>query len=91
MIANAASRLDNNVDGRDRGLRTTLAETKVTAPKACLEAIDFSMQVHGGAGLSSRTTILPFLWTTARALRIADGPDDVHIQTIYKLELKSKL
>ena len=46
-----------------------------------------AMQVHGGAGLSS-DTVLAHLWVTARTLRIADGPDEVHLGTIGKLELQ---
>ena len=44
-------------------------------------------QAHGGAGVS-QDTMLARLWTHARTLRIADGPDEVHLATLAKLELK---
>lgn len=52
-----------------------------------LKVLDMAMQVHGAAGLSS-DTILAHQWATARTLRIADGPDEVHLGTIAKLELR---
>lgn len=52
-----------------------------------LKVIDMAMQVHGGAGLSG-DTVLSHLYATARTLRIADGPDEVHLGTIAKLELQ---
>lgn len=64
---------------------------QVAAPNMALKVLDMAMQVHGGAGLSS-DTVLAHLWATARTLRIADGPDEVHLGTIAKLELrKAKL
>jgi acyl-CoA dehydrogenase len=56
-----------------------------------LRVIDRAMQVHGAAGLSS-DTILAHMWANSRTLRIADGPDEVHLGTIAKIELlRSKL
>jgi acyl-CoA dehydrogenase len=52
-----------------------------------LKVLDMAMQVHGAAGVSSDTA-LSHLWATARTLRIADGPDEVHLGTIAKLELQ---
>lgn len=52
-----------------------------------LKVVDMAMQVHGAAGLSG-DTVLAHLWATARTLRIADGPDEVHLGTIAKLELR---
>lgn len=60
---------------------------QVAAPNMALMVLDRAMQVHGGAGLSS-DTVLAHLWATARTLRIADGPDEVHLGTIAKLELQ---
>ena len=48
--------------------------------------VDMSMQLHGGAGLSNDVP-LAGAWTTARALRLADGPDEVHRGVIARLEL----
>lgn len=56
-----------------------------------LMVLDTAMQVHGAAGVSG-DTVLAHLWATARTLRIADGPDEVHLGTIAKTELrKSRL
>lgn len=56
-----------------------------------LHVLDMAIQVHGAAGVST-DFVLAHLWATARTLRIADGPDEVHLGTIAKLELKrSKL
>lgn len=44
------------------------------------------LQAHGGAGVS-QDFVLARLWTAARTLRIADGPDEVHLGTIAKMEL----
>lgn len=64
-----------------------VALMQVAAPNMALRVLDMAMQVHGAAGLSS-DTVLAHLWATARTLRIADGPDEVHLSTIAKLELK---
>ena len=60
---------------------------QVAAPNMALKVLDMAIQVHGGAGVSS-DTVLAHLWATARTLRIADGPDEVHLGTIAKLELQ---
>jgi len=52
-----------------------------------LMVLDMAIQVHGAAGVSS-DTVLAHLWAAARTLRIADGPDEVHLGTIGKLELE---
>lgn len=51
-----------------------------------LKVIDTAIQVHGGGGVSN-DFVLASLWAGARTLRIADGPDDVHLLSIAKLEL----
>ncbi|KAI8003570.1 putative acyl-CoA dehydrogenase IBR3 [Camellia lanceoleosa] len=60
---------------------------KVAAPNMALKVLDMAIQVHGAAGVSS-DTVLAHLWATSRTLRIADGPDEVHLGTIAKLELQ---
>ena len=52
-----------------------------------LKVLDAAIQAHGAAGVSS-DFVLAYLWAAARTLRIADGPDEVHLQTIAKTELK---
>jgi acyl-CoA dehydrogenase len=59
----------------------------VVAPAVALAVIDRAVQVHGGAGVS-QDTFLALAWAQARTLRIADGPDEVHLESVAKLELR---
>ena len=52
------------------------------------EVLDRAIQVHGGKGVSEDTW-LAAAWAALRTLRLADGPDEVHMETITKLELKN--
>jgi alkylation response protein AidB-like acyl-CoA dehydrogenase len=67
-----------------------IAMIKVVAPRAACRVIDRAIQVHGGMGLS-QDSMLPLFYGGQRSLRIADGPDDVHLMTVGKLELKRQL
>jgi acyl-CoA dehydrogenase len=62
------------------------AQIKVSVPNMAQAVVDMSMQLHGGAGLSDDLP-LGATWTIARALRLADGPDEVHRGVIARLEL----
>lgn len=84
LVLEAANQLDRHGNKKARGI---LAMAKVAAPNMALKVLDLAMQVHGAAGVSS-DTVLSHLWATARTLRIADGPDEVHLGTIAKLELQ---
>jgi acyl-CoA dehydrogenase len=70
----------------NKASRKEIAMIKAVVPKMALEIIDRAMQVHGGAGLCQDTP-LPSFWITARSLRIADGPDEVHLESIAKIEI----
>jgi len=67
--------------------RAEIAMIKVVAPNMALRVIDRAIQAHGGAGVSDDFG-LAAAWAMARTLRLADGPDEVHIEAIAKLELK---
>jgi acyl-CoA dehydrogenase len=70
--------------------RSEIAMIKVVAPKVALLVIDRAIQAHGGMGVS-QDTFLASAWAMARTLRLADGPDEVHVESIAKFELsKSK-
>uniref|UniRef100_A0A2C9JVY2 Acyl-CoA dehydrogenase family member 11 n=1 Tax=Biomphalaria glabrata TaxID=6526 RepID=A0A2C9JVY2_BIOGL len=62
-----------------------IAMIKVAAPNMALDVIDRSIQAHGGAGLD-HTLPLAHSFATARTLRLADGPDEVHLRTIAKMQ-----
>jgi acyl-CoA dehydrogenase len=63
-----------------------ISQIKVICPNVAQQVIDMSMQLHGGAGMSNDYP-LAAAWTMARALRLADGPDEVHRGLIAKFEL----
>jgi len=69
-----------------KGARTEIAAIKVIAPRVCLNVIDRAIQVHGGGGVSDDFP-LASMWAHARTLRIADGPDDVHLRSVARMEL----
>ncbi|WP_410535269.1 acyl-CoA dehydrogenase family protein [Streptomyces sp. KL2] len=63
-----------------------LSQVKAAVPAMAQEVVDMAVQLHGGAGLSDDTPLAGFL-AAARALRLADGPDEVHLGVVAKLEL----
>ena len=67
--------------------RAEIAMIKVVAPNMALRVIDRAIQAHGGAGVSGDFG-LAAAWASARTLRLADGPDEVHLEALAKLELK---
>ena len=69
-----------------KGARTEIAAIKVIAPRVCLDVLDRAIQVHGGAGVSQDTPLAE-MWAHARTLRIADGPDEVHVRSVARMEL----
>ena len=70
----------------NKGARKAIAMIKVVAPNMALAVIDRAIQVHGGAGVSQDFP-LAYAWAAARTLRLADGPDEVHLESIAKQEL----
>jgi acyl-CoA dehydrogenase len=70
----------------NKAARTEIAMIKVVAPQAAERVIDWAIQAHGAAGVSQDFP-LARAWTSARSLRLADGPDEVHRETIARLEL----
>jgi alkylation response protein AidB-like acyl-CoA dehydrogenase len=70
----------------NKAARTAIASIKVIAPNMALAVIDRSMQVHGGMGVC-QDTFLAAAWANVRTLRFADGPDQVHMDQLARLEL----
>jgi acyl-CoA dehydrogenase len=70
--------------------RKEIAMIKVIVPGMTLRIIDWAVQAHGGAGVS-QDFALARMWAGQRTLRLADGPDEVHRNSIAKLELANQL
>ena len=89
LVTLAAAATLDAVRGSAKAAAGPIAMAKVAAPAAALLCLDFAIQAHGAAGVCEDTP-LAYLWVGARTLRIADGPDEVHLGTLAKLELKGK-
>jgi acyl-CoA dehydrogenase len=72
-----------------KAARNEIAMIKAVVPRMTLKIVDRAIQTHGGAGVSQDFPLTQF-WIAARALRIADGPDEVHIETVAKNELNPR-
>jgi acyl-CoA dehydrogenase len=70
----------------NKGARAEIAMIKVVAPNMALRVIDRAIQAHGGAGVCEDFG-LAAAWANARTLRLADGPDEVHRESIARIEL----
>jgi acyl-CoA dehydrogenase len=84
LTLNAAYVMDT---AGNKEARAEIAMIKVVAPNVALRALDRAIQAHGGCGVS-QDTFLAGAWANVRTLRLADGPDEVHTESIAKLELR---
>ena len=84
FVLNAAWLMDRE---GNKAARSEIAMIKAAVPRMTQAIVDRCVQVHGGAGVSQDFPLAQF-WTYARTLRIADGPDEVHLESIAKAELK---
>jgi acyl-CoA dehydrogenase len=71
----------------NKAARHLVAEAKVAVPRAVLEVIDRAIQVHGGGGVSDDFPLAE-MWAWHRAMRLFDGPDEVHLMTLGRAELE---
>ncbi len=70
----------------NKAARAEIAMIKAIAPNVALRVLDRAIQAHGAAGVS-QDTFLASAWANSRTLRLADGPDEVHMESIAKQEL----
>jgi len=71
----------------NKAARGEIAMIKAVVPQMALQIIDRAIQTHGGGGVCQDFPLANF-WIDARSLRLADGPDEVHLESIAKMELK---
>jgi acyl-CoA dehydrogenase len=71
----------------NKAARTEIAMIKVIAPNVALRVLERAVQAHGAAGVC-QDTFLASAWANSRTLRLADGPDEVHLESIAKYELQ---
>jgi acyl-CoA dehydrogenase len=83
LVLHAAWKLDTTGPG---GALSEVSQIKVAVPNMAQQVIDMAMQMHGGGGFDEALP-LAAAWVSARSLRMADGPDEVHRGVIAKLEL----
>jgi len=85
LVLNAAWKMDT---AGNKAARKEIAMIKAVVPQMALKIIDRAIQVHGGGGVSQDFPLSQF-WIYARSLRLADGPDEVHLESVAKMELKN--
>lgn len=85
LVLHAAWKMDT---AGNKAARSEIAMIKAAVPQMALKVIDRAIQTFGGAGVSQDTPLAAF-WIYARSLRIADGPDEVHLESVARAELRT--
>ncbi|MBS1829256.1 MAG: acyl-CoA dehydrogenase family protein, partial [Acidobacteria bacterium] len=70
----------------NKAAKTEIAAIKIVAPNVALRVLDRAIQAHGGAGVC-QDFFLASAWANSRTLRLADGPDEVHLESLAKFEM----
>lgn len=86
LVLKAAWMMDT---GGNKAARKEIAMIKAVVPRMALNVVDRAIQAHGAAGVSQDHPLAAF-WIYARSLRIADGPDEVHLAAVAKDEVQSR-
>ncbi|CAO3621438.1 unnamed protein product [Mucor hiemalis] len=84
LVLNAAKKID---EAKAKGALKEIGMAKIVAPNMLLRVVDRAMQAHGAAGISQDTPLAKF-FAGGRTLKFADGPDEVHIAQVGKVELR---
>ena len=84
LVLNAAHMMDTV---GNKAAAKEIAMIKVAAPLMACQVLDWAIQAHGGGGVSQDFP-LAHLWASARTLRFADGPDEVHKRSLAHRELR---
>jgi acyl-CoA dehydrogenase len=84
LVHHAAWKLDTE---GSKGALSAVSQIKVAVPNMAQQVVDMAMQMHGAAGFDEALP-LAAAWVSARSLRMADGPDEVHRGVIARLEQK---
>ena len=71
-----------------KGAARDIAAIKYVVPSMACRVIDRAIQVHGGAGVSQDTPLAP-MYAWHRAMRLFDGPDEVHLRSVARAELRA--
>uniref|UniRef100_A0A0N4Z8F0 Acyl-CoA dehydrogenase family member 11 n=1 Tax=Parastrongyloides trichosuri TaxID=131310 RepID=A0A0N4Z8F0_PARTI len=87
LVLKAANMID--IVGSKKALKE-IAMIKIATPNMVIDVVDRAIQSYGGMGLTEDIP-LSFFYIAARSLRLADGPDEVHLMSLAKQELNSKL
>lgn len=86
LVLHAAWKMDTV---GNKAARNEIAMIKAAVPQMALQVIDRAIQTYGGAGVCQDLPIANF-WIYARTLRLADGPDEVHLESIARSELRKE-
>ncbi|CEG66292.1 Putative Acyl-CoA dehydrogenase NM domain-like protein [Rhizopus microsporus] len=84
LVLSAARKID---EAKAKGAMKEIGMAKIVVPTMTLNVLDRAMQAHGAAGISQDTPLAHF-YASARTLRYADGPDEVHRAQVGKIELR---
>ncbi len=84
LVLSAADMMDKQ---GSKGAKELIAMIKIVTPMMTQKVTDRAIQAHGGMGVSNDTPIAGY-WVTARTIRLADGPDEVHMHQLGRLTVK---